>query len=233
MPLVTPSTTIASSAQINPGTVLGSDLANDTILDAQIGAHTTTKITVPTTLLSGTITLSQIGAGTQGDILYATTAGAWAKLAAGTSGRFLTTQGAGADPTWTAGAPLPVLTCGTAVRAENTASGSQTIAHGLGKTPTRVRFVAGKTYLSESNEQWSEGCWDGSGQHCIYFAEHTAGAYGNDDTHAIAVYKDGGSNGQIAVVTVDATNITLTWTKAGTGVDGSGNNIVILWEAQA
>lgn len=39
-------------------------------------------------------------AGTQGDILYAGAAGAWAKLSAGTDGQFLKTQGAGANPQW-------------------------------------------------------------------------------------------------------------------------------------
>lgn len=39
-------------------------------------------------------------AGTQGDILYAGVSGAWALLAAGTSGYFLKTQGGGANPVW-------------------------------------------------------------------------------------------------------------------------------------
>jgi hypothetical protein len=39
-------------------------------------------------------------AGTQGDVIYAGASGDWALLAAGTSGRVLTTQGAGANPIW-------------------------------------------------------------------------------------------------------------------------------------
>ena len=39
---------------------------------------------------------------TQGDILYASAANTLSKLAAGTNGHFLKTQGAGANPTWTA-----------------------------------------------------------------------------------------------------------------------------------
>lgn len=49
------------------------------------------------------LTLSQIldfiGSAAQGDILYRGAA-SWARLAAGTSGQFLKTQGAGADPIW-------------------------------------------------------------------------------------------------------------------------------------
>ncbi len=49
------------------------------------------------------ITLSElldfIGSAAQGDILYRG-ASSWARLAAGTSGQFLKTLGAGANPTW-------------------------------------------------------------------------------------------------------------------------------------
>lgn len=49
------------------------------------------------------LTLSEvldfIGSAAQGDILYRGTS-AWARLAAGTSGQFLKTQGAGANPVW-------------------------------------------------------------------------------------------------------------------------------------
>jgi hypothetical protein len=47
--------------------------------------------------------LDFIGSAAQGDILYRGSTG-WAKLAAGTSGQFLKTQGAGANPVWAAAA---------------------------------------------------------------------------------------------------------------------------------
>jgi hypothetical protein len=50
------------------------------------------------------LTLSElldfIGSAAQGDILYRSASG-WARLAAGTSGQVLKTQGAGANPVWT------------------------------------------------------------------------------------------------------------------------------------
>jgi hypothetical protein len=53
------------------------------------------------------LTLSElldfIGSAAQGDILYRGASG-WARLGAGTSGNFLQTQGAGANPQWAAGA---------------------------------------------------------------------------------------------------------------------------------
>lgn len=54
--------------------------------------------------------LDLIGSAAQGDILYRG-ASAWARLPAGTSGRFLKTNGAGADPVWDAagGSSLPYM----------------------------------------------------------------------------------------------------------------------------
>lgn len=49
--------------------------------------------------ISSTGTL-QLKAGTQGDLLIAGASGVWTKLAAGTAGQFLQTQGASSNPTW-------------------------------------------------------------------------------------------------------------------------------------
>lgn len=46
----------------------------------------------------------QLKPGTQGDILYAGAAGVWAKLPVGAASSFLQSQGAGANPVWTANA---------------------------------------------------------------------------------------------------------------------------------
>lgn len=51
--------------------------------------------------------LDFIGSAAQGDILYRDSSG-WARLAAGTSGRFLQTQGTGANPVWAAGGSGPL-----------------------------------------------------------------------------------------------------------------------------
>lgn len=41
-----------------------------------------------------------IGSQAQGDLIYASSASAWARLGAGTNGQFLKTQGTGANPAW-------------------------------------------------------------------------------------------------------------------------------------
>lgn len=46
------------------------------------------------------ITNLTVSSQAQGDIIYASSSSAWARLGAGTSGQYLKTQGAGANPTW-------------------------------------------------------------------------------------------------------------------------------------
>jgi len=76
----------------------GSKLLNASNTDAQVSGAVSASHTRAHAMDSS----SDHSAGTQGDIIYATTDGAWAKLAAGTSGYFLKTQGAGANPVWAA-----------------------------------------------------------------------------------------------------------------------------------
>lgn len=90
--------------------ITATDIAANAVADSEIAAHTTTKITVPTTQLSGTIATAQIADnavslakqahGTQGGIPFFGSGGAPSELAVGNSGQFLKTQGAAADPVW-------------------------------------------------------------------------------------------------------------------------------------
>ena len=54
------------------------------------------------TIADNAVSLSKLADGTQGDILYYGASGAPALLGVGTSGQFLKTQGAGANPVWAA-----------------------------------------------------------------------------------------------------------------------------------
>jgi hypothetical protein len=66
--------------------------------------------------------LDFIGSAAQGDILYRDAA-AWARLAAGTSGQFLQTQGAGSNPAWAAATSTPQILHVRDEKAANTAGG--------------------------------------------------------------------------------------------------------------
>lgn len=56
-----------------------------------------------------------------------------------------------------------------------------------------------------------------------------ASVSGTDTTNVIKIYDvSDGSNSQVATVTVDSTNMTLVWTKVGSGT----TNISVMWEAE-
>lgn len=127
-------------------------------------------------------------------------------------------------------------------RAGNAAAGTQTIAHGCGKTPKRVKITA--TYSSGNNTTsasnyvtHSFGTYNGTTNSSTYTA--SAGTmYGGasyvSNTYGVYLFAVGViSHGDYerAVITFDSTNITLTWTM-NNGL-GSTNPINIMWEAEA
>lgn len=75
-------------------TLVGTDFAQ-TLTNKTIDGDDNTLTDIPAANL-------KIASQAQGDLLYASTASAWARLGAGTSGHFLKTQGAGANPVWAA-----------------------------------------------------------------------------------------------------------------------------------
>lgn len=103
-----------TSAKIALDTIAAVDVAPNAIGDSEVAAHTTTKITTPFSLVTGTVPLDQGGTGqttatpafdalapttTQGDIIYHNGTDN-VRLGPGTAGHFLKTQGAGANPIW-------------------------------------------------------------------------------------------------------------------------------------
>jgi len=119
---------------------------------------------------------------------------------------------------------------GIATRTINTASGSQTIAHGVGKAPTHVRMVATcKCNQPGSRLTSSWGSYNGTTTSAvwndIYVGSSTSYEAGNTTSQIIVMNGE-----QVATIAVDATNITLTWTRSGSS---SGTDIQIIWEAEA
>lgn len=164
-------------------------------------------------------------------------------VAPGTSGNVMKSNGT----SWTSGAASTLtFRSGTATRAGNTSSGTQTIAHGLGASPVQVKLHAtwSKTRTNEGNiAAISMGVYDSTGQRCTFQRNSgTAGGAGDyvnssglSTTQAIAIYSAlaaGTEGSQVAVVSVDATNITLTWTYTAGG-NLNANDMNIVWEACA
>ncbi len=117
---------------------------------------------------------------------------------------------------------------GTTTYDVSTASGTQTIAHGLGRVPSKVRLTS--VLGNGSPMSVSFGSYDGttnSNTH-LYFSSNITGVSDVDNTNAIVVFADSTTKHANGVVTVDATNITITWTKTSTPT-GTAN---ILWEVQ-
>jgi len=105
-------------------------------------------------------------------------------------------------------------------RSYSAASGTQNIAHGLGKVPKKVRITA-RTLISDGTDAVvsSAGAYDGTTQGCVWDVESDAAgthtALVGQDTTAIVRLPGYAGDRQVAVATWDATNIILTWTKTG------------------
>lgn len=115
------------------------------------------------------------------------------------------------------------------------ASTVQTIAHGMGVKPKNIRFtlIDDRDGANQPAIYTAFGNWNESGQRCIYTRNYNGtGAYYMLTSTSFAIihaprYDD--SHRQEGLVSADATNIYITWTKTGSP-SGSG---AILWEAEA
>lgn len=121
----------------------------------------------------------------------------------------------------------------------STASGTQTIAHGLGRTPKLVRITAllvNPTNTTSPIFSRSFGVYNGTTNSCVYeiliasggsFASNNQIAF-NSSVNGIRLTQSFNDSTTVAsaIITVDGTNITLTWTKAGSPA-GTAN---LMWE---
>lgn len=102
------------------------------------------------------------------------------------------------------------------------------IAHGLGVIPSKVRLSSTSNFGAATLLSISQGTFDSSGQNCVYgYSQTTTGWLSG--TSANAIYFISGINVLSGIVTVDATNINITWSKSNSPT-GTG---FILWEANS
>jgi len=123
----------------------------------------------------------------------------------------------------------PVFKMGTTTYDMSTASGVQNIAHGLGKIPKRIRLNG--WYVPGSNQSAArcDLSYNGTTAAGLYETSVVLSNTSGVATTTSFVIAKGGGGDQTAVVTMDATNIILTWTKTGTPT----GTLQIAWEAQA
>lgn len=110
-------------------------------------------------------------------------------------------------------------------RALSDATGVVNVAHGLGRIPTHVR-IYGITVAGSAEALSSFGTYDGSAHKCVYYSKNGANLQANQDTgFAVGFIPVGGSDIQTATISFDATDVSLSWTKAGSP---SGNAYLIM-----
>lgn len=155
---------------------------------------------------------------------------------AGDSGKFVKLNSSGfVDETMIPFDYIKTITRSSGLTTKNIqdASTTQTIAHGLGVAPSKVKIRA--VTVVSNYLQVSEGVYDASGQRAQYIG--VVGG-GNDvattnGSSTVIIYESSGnllSDTQLGVVSVDATNITITWTRSGTMSNAATASL--MWEAE-
>lgn len=126
------------------------------------------------------------------------------------------------------GTPIS-YTSGTTTKDSADASTTQTIAHGLGKTPKKVKIrCIGLTSATTGVNISAEAVYNGTTQSStsIYYI-NSGNTFIQDNTFSLNM--SGGSNNWTrGVITFDATNINIAWTKTG----NPAGTYYILWEAE-
>lgn len=115
-----------------------------------------------------------------------------------------------------------------------TASGTQTITHDLGRTPSVIRIYGYGTFTSNAAATAttsSMGVFSSSGNHCVYqrygAAITTTQAGLSSNTFAILLATGGGNFISGVIQNVGATSFDIVWTETGTTTAQ-----VFLWECQ-
>lgn len=127
---------------------------------------------------------------------------------------------------------LPAHTNGTTTKNAADASTTQNIAHGLGVAPKKVRITAmyfGASGAGDNIPVIANTAYNGTTQSSVSFYAIWASLASSGGTVAATfTLNAGGASGtQTGVVTVDATNIIITWTKTNSPT----GTYTLLWEA--
>ena len=115
-----------------------------------------------------------------------------------------------------------------------TATQTDTVTHGLGRTPVKIRIYGAAQFTSNASATptpFSIGTWTSSGNRCIYQpiggTITTSANAATSTTFAIRIDVAAGSRVEGVIQNVGATTFDISWTETGTAVAR-----VYLWEAE-
>lgn len=127
---------------------------------------------------------------------------------------------------------IAAIASGSASKDLSGASAAQTIAHGLGTVPKTVRICGMLANSTTSSTAYAAYTATGGSTATYQACDFTTTAGASGSGFVLYGGASGVTNGyfQTGVVTVDATNITITWTKSGASPTG---NATLVWDAMA
>jgi len=159
---------------------------------------------------------------TKGDLIVATAAGIIDRFH-GTDGQTLVFDSSQTLGIKSAIPPLSSANSSSKIssRNGNTASGTQTIAHGLATTPVEVTvFARYGDSGANPNLCESQGFWNGTANSIFSTSKTSAGAFvaggGQTPNELIHILSGDGGTQSATVSSIDGTNIVLSWTLVGT-----------------
>jgi len=230
----------------------GSDALNLSATSRILGRKTAGAGSVEECTLSEV--LDFVGSAAQGDILYRGASG-WTRLAAGTSGQFLKTQGAGANPTWAAAGGGEAFPVGSVFIAVVSTNPNTLLGYGTWSAFAAGRVLVGLNAADADFDTVEET--GGAKTHTLVASEmpshtHTQNAHThtqNAHTHTVNVQNSAGSTncatgdqassfGTFNSGSTTATNQNTTPTNQNTGGGGAHNNlqpyiVVYMWKRTA
>lgn len=118
------------------------------------------------------------------------------------------------------------------VAASATASGTQTITHNLGRTPTIIRIYSISNFTSSTSATpvpFSNGIWNSSGNRCVYMVINGTTSQVSQTSTVFSVIMVTSAGNQITGVIGNVTNtgFDIVWSETGTHTAGN-----FLWECQ-
>lgn len=214
-----------SSSGPDGGTTWNCDLKTDTTMcfegTTSNDFETCFSITDPTADRTVTVRdrdgtlMLEPGSEAQGDVLYHNGT-LWTRLAAGTSGYFLQTSGAGANPAW-ANVPITVSNIISFSRTDSQGTGSASYT-GMGFQSIGL-FIYCDDDAADTGHSW--GWVDDDADDQAF--RHDATTVWYVDTAGNSIYVEdisaAGNRFTGAVTSLDADGLTISWTETGTGPD--------------